>query len=246
MPSHELTPLRTLRAPAGAGTRAWVAAAARALAATALLAGAGAAWAQPAGSIVVRGAVTQIAPDVLSGDLSAPSFTGTRADIKSDTQPTAGITWAWTDNLSLDLPLSAGFKHDIVGDGAIAGVGKIGEVRALPITLLAQYRFFGASAELRPYVGLGPTYAKFYKARSTAALSGLTGGTPANPTTLSIESKWALTAQVGVGLRFAPKWSLDANITKTALKTRATLSTGQTLDATLDPWSYTVGVGYRF
>lgn len=219
----------------------------QALAVAALLAAAGGpALAQSAGSIIVRGGVTQIAPDVLSGDLTAPSFAGTRADIKSDTQPTGGITWMWSDNLALDLPLSAGFKHDIVGDGAIAGVGKIGEVRALPITLLAQYRFFGAGNDLRPYIGLGPTYAKFYKARSTAALTALTGGSPANPTTLSIESKWALTGQVGVGWAFAPRWSIDANVTKTALKTRATLSTGQTLDATLDPWSYSVAVGYRF
>lgn len=219
--------------------------AAATLAAT-LLVATGVASAQSAGSLIGRGAVTQIAPDVLSGDLTAPSFAGTRTDIKSDTQPTGGITWMWSDNLSLDLPLSAGFKHDIVGDGAIAGVGKIGEVRALPITLLAQYRFFGAGNDLRPYVGLGPTYAKFYKARSTAALSALTGGSPANPTTLSIESKWALTGQVGVTWALSPKWSLDANVTKTALKTRATLSTGQTLDATLDPWSYSFGVGYKF
>jgi outer membrane protein len=237
MPCH-LTP--------GRGSRAFTIGAVHALAGAALATFAVATAAQPAGSIVLRGAVTQIAPDVLSGDLTAPSFAGTRADIKSDTQPTGGLTWMWTDNVSLDLPLSAGFKHDIVGDGAIAGVGKIAEVRALPITLLAQYRFFGAGADLRPYLGLGTTYAKFYKARSTAALSALTGGTPANPTTISIESKWALTGQVGVGWRITPQWSLDANVTKTALKTRATLSTGQTLDATLDPWSYSVGIGYKF
>ncbi len=220
---------------------------ARALAAAAaLLAGTGAAWAQPAGSIVVRGGVTQIAPDVTSGDLTAPSVAGTRADIKSNTQPTGGITWMWTDQIALDLPLSAGFKHDLVGDGAIAGVGKIGEVRALPITVLAQYRFFGAQADLRPYVGAGPTYAKFYKAKSTAALTALTGGSPANPTTLSMESKWGLTVQAGLALRFAPQWTLDGFVAKTALKSRATLSSGQTLDAKIDPWSYSLGVGYRF
>lgn len=211
-----------------------------------LLAAAGAAHAQSAGSIILRLGATQIAPDVKSGDLTPPSFIGTKADIKEDTQPTAGVTWMWTDNISFDLPLAAGFKHEIFGAGAIAGVGKIGEVRALPITLLAQYRFLAPDAPVRPYVGIGPTYAKFYKARSTAALTALTGGTPGNPTTLSMESKWALTAQLGVSVAIAPRWSLDAAVLKTALKTRATLSTGQTLDATVDPWSYTIGIGYRF
>ena len=217
-----------------------------AAAAAALLACHVPAWAQSAGSITVRGGATQIAPDVTSGNLTAPSVAGTKADIKADTQLTGGITWMWSDNIALDLPLSVGFKHDIVGDGTFAGVGKIGEVRAMPVTLLAQYRFFGAQASLRPYVGVGPTYAKFYKARSTAALSALTGGTPSNPTTLNMESKWGLTAQAWLAVQLAPRWSLDGFVAKTALKTRATLSTGQTLDVKIDPWSYGLGIAYRF
>jgi outer membrane protein len=211
-----------------------------------LLALAGAAGAQPAGSLIVRGGATQIAPDVKSGDLSAPAFAGTKADIKSDTQVSGGITWMWTDNIALDLPLAAPFKHDIVGDGAIAGVGKIADVRALPITLFAQYRFFGANDSFRPYVGAGPTYAKLYKARSTAALTALTGGSPSNPTTISMESKLTFTVQAGLAWRITPQWSLDGFVAKTPLKSRATLSTGQTLDATIDPWTYSLGVGYKF
>lgn len=217
----------------------------RVLAALALCGG-GAAWAQSAGSLIVHAGATQIAPAVSSGDLTPPSFPGAKAGIRSDTQPTAGVTWMLTDAIAIDVPLAAGFKHDILGEGAIAGVGKIGEVRALPMTLLVQYRFRGAEADFRPYVGLGPTYAKFYKARSTAALTALTGGTPSNPTTLSMQSKWALTAQLGLAVHLTGNWSLDASVAKTALKTRATLSTGQTLDAKIDPWSYSLGIAYRF
>lgn len=219
---------------------------ARACASVLVLAAASAAHAQSAGSITVRLGATQISPEVKSGDLSAPAFAGTKADIKSDTQPTAGLTWMWTDNVSLDLPLAAGFTHEIVGDGAIAGVGKIGEVKALPITLLLQYRFMAPNDTFRPYVGIGPTYAKFYKARSTAALTALTGGTPDNPTTLEVDSKFTVTAQVGLSFKINREVSIDAAVLKTPLKTRTTLSTGQTLDATLDPWSYHVGVAYTF
>ena len=202
--------------------------------------------AQPAGSVIVRGGGTRISPDVTSGNLSPPAFAGTTADVKSANQISGGVTWMWTDHIALDLPLSPGFKHELVGDGAIAGVGKIGDVKALPITLLAQYRFFEPQATLRPYVGAGPTYAKFYDATSTSALSGLTGGNAANPTTLSIDSRWGFTAQLGVVWQFSPKWSLEAAILKTWLKTTTTLSTGQTMDTKLDPWTYTFGIGYRF
>jgi outer membrane protein len=210
------------------------------------LALAGAAQAQSAGSIIVRAGATQIKPDVTSGDLTAPSFAGTKADIKADTQPTAGITYMLTDAIALDLPLAAGFKHEIVGAGAIEGVGKIGEVRALPITLLGQYRFLGAKDAFRPFVGFGPTYAKFYKARSTAALTALTGGTPSNPTTINVQSKWAATVQLGATYTVAPGWSVEGTVLKTFLKTRTTLSTGQTLDAKLDPLSLCIGIGYKF
>lgn len=217
-----------------------------AAASVALALAAGSAQAQSAGSLVGRIGATQIAPDVTSGDLTAPSLAGTKADVKSDTRPTAGLTWMWSDNIALDLPLSAGFKHELVGAGAIAGAGKIGEVKALPITLLAQYRLFGASAALRPYIGLGPTYARFYKARGTATLSALTGGLPSNPTTLKVDSKLTYTVQLGLAWEIAPRWYLDGAVMKTPLKTRTTLSSGQTLDIKLDPWSYTLGIGYRF
>lgn len=217
------------------------------LAAVACLSTLGAgAQAQSAGALIGRLSVTQISPDVTSGNLTTPSFPGTQADIGSNTQPTAGLTWMWTDNISFDLPLAAGFTHEITGAGAIQGAGKIGEVKALPITLLAQYRFFNADAPIRPYLGIGPTYAKFYKARSTMALTALTGGSVSNPTTLSMDSKLTITVQAGASWAFAPKWSLDVAVLKTKLKTRATLSTGQTLDATVDPTTVTVGVGYQF
>lgn len=207
---------------------------------------AGAAHAQTAGSWLVRGGATQISPDVTSGNLTAPSLPGTQADIKSNTQLSGGVTYMLRDNWSIDVPVALPFKHDIVGMGAIAGVGKIGEVKALPVTVFAQYRFGAPTATFRPYLGAGPTYAKFFKEKSTATLSALTGGTPANPTTLSVESKLALSVQLGATFAINDRWFVDGSVVKTFLKTRTTLSTGQTLDAKLDPVSLSLGVGYRF
>ncbi|MBN8488895.1 MAG: outer membrane beta-barrel protein [Burkholderiales bacterium] len=216
-----------------------------ALLAAALLS-AGLAQAQSAGTLIGRIGATSIQPNTESGDLTAPSFPGTKADIGNSTQPTAGLTWMWTDHISLDLPLAAGFTHELTGDGAIAGVGKIGEVKALPITLLAQYRFLAPDARWRPYVGIGPTYARFYKARGTAALTGLTGGSPTQPTTLKMDSKFTFTAQLGLSVVLTDQLGLDVAVMTTPLKTRATLSTGQTLDAKVNPTSYSVGLTMRF
>ena len=90
------------------------------------------------------------------------------------------------------------------------------------------------------------TYAKFFKERTTATLSALSGGTPANPTTASIEDRWGLTPQVGFVWNFNERWFVDAAYYKSFLKTKTTLSTGQTVDIRLNPNVFAVGIGYRF
>ncbi len=216
------------------------------VAAAAALAACSLAGAQTAGSWMARVGVTNINPKVSSGNLTAPSLPGTQADVADDTRLGGGVTYMVTDNIAIDVPLALPFTHDMTGAGAIQGVGKIGEVRSLPITVLAQYRFGEATAKFRPYVAAGPTYAKFYKAKGTATLSALTGGSPATPTTLSVDSKFALTLAVGATIALNDRWFVDGTIAKTFLKTRTTLSTGQTLDTKLDPMTVMVGVGYRF
>lgn len=213
---------------------------------TSLLAATGAAQAQSAGSWMVRGGVTRLMPDIDSGDMSAPSLPGTKIDIGNDTRFSGGVTYMLTNNWSLDFPLALPFKHDIVGAGAIAGVGKLGEVTALPITLFLQYRFNEASTALRPYLGAGITYSKLYDETGSGRLSAITGGSPSNPTTLSSDSRFGLTLQAGVTYSFNEHWFVDGTLVKSFVKTKARLSTGQTIDVKLNPLAVMLGVGYKF
>lgn len=204
------------------------------------------AQAQTAGSWMVRAGATNIKPNVDSGDLSAPSLPGTKAGINSASQVSGGITYMYTDNFSVDLPVALPFQHDIVGAGAIDGAGKIADVKALPVTLLAQWRFNGAKDAFRPYVGAGLTYAYFFGARGTSTLTALTGGNPAKPTTLSIGSKFAATVQIGAAYAVNKNWFVDGTYTYTPLNVTTTLSTGQTMDAKINPSSLSLAVGYQF
>lgn len=206
----------------------------------------GTALAQSSGGWLVRAGATKITPKVDSGDLSPPGLAGSKADVESDTQLGGGITYMLSDSLSIDVPLATPFKHNLVGAGAIEGVGKIGEVRVLPFTVMGQFRFLEASSQFRPYVGAGLTYAKFYKEKGTAALSALTGGTPSDPTTFKVDSKLAVTIGLGGSFTFNERWFADVQVHKTFLKTTTTLSTGQTMDIKLDPLTTCVAIGYRF
>ncbi|HEY9108448.1 MAG TPA: OmpW family outer membrane protein [Roseateles sp.] len=216
------------------------------LGAAATLLAAGSAFAQSAGSVVVYAGAAQINPNVDSGDLTAPSLAGTKVDVKKASSFVGGVTYYWTDNISIDLPIAAPFKHDVVGAGAIQGTGKLGTVKSLPMTLLAQYRFGDANSAFRPFVGAGPTYGYFFKPRATATLSGITGGTASNPTTLSMKSRLGATLELGAAYNVTKDWSASLSVTKTFIKTTGSLSTGQTIETTLDPVSIKFGVGYRF
>lgn len=207
----------------------------------------GAAQAQPAGTWLVQAGLTRIAPDVSSGNLSAPSPVGTQVDAGADTQPTAQITYVHDGHWALALPVGAGFTHKIYGAGAIAGTGQIGSIKVLPVSVFGQYRFNEPEAQLRPYAMLGLSYAYFRGAQGSAALNGMN---PINPpggsTTMKSDSGWAWNAGLGVAVRLDAQWFVDVSWSKSWLKTTTTLSTGQTLSARLDPGITMVGLGRRF
>lgn len=219
--------------------------AAKLLALAAALGAAGGAAAQAKGDWTVKVGVNKITPKVESGDVSAPALPGTKADIGTDSKPILNLAYFVTDNIAAELDLGVPYRHDLFGAGAIEGTGKLGTADVLPPTLFAQYRFFGANAVFRPYVGVGLTYAYFRRERGSAQLTAVlnTGG-PAS--TFSLEAKWAPSVQLGASYRLNERWSVDGGVIKTKVKTTATYSTGQTQDIRLDPVAVNVGVTFKF
>ena len=201
--------------------------------------------AQSAGTWLGRLGMTTIAPQVSSGDMSAPSFPGTKSDVSSASQVSGGVTYMYTDNFSVDVPLALPFTHKLIGAGALAGAGQIGEVQALPLTVFFQYRFMEANSQFRPYLGLGATYAYFFNEKGGAALTAMTN--PGGPTTtIKVDSKFTVTPQIGLTYAINDKLFVDVFYSKSMLQTRNTFSTGQTLDITLDPASYGFTIGTKF
>ncbi len=216
------------------------------LLALALIGAFSSAWAQSPGWLI-QGGITQISPSVSSGTLSAPSPSGTTVGVGSDTQATAQLTYVYNDHWSVAVPLGLGFKHKLYGTGAISNTGQIGTVTALPITVFGQYRLGEANAKFRPYGMLGLSYAYFHDAKGSAALNGLN---PINPvggsTSLKVDSKFAPSVGLGMFIRIDDRWFVDLSYAKTFLKTTTTLSTGQSIQTTLNPGITSLGVGMRF
>ena len=218
---------------------------AAALVAGAALCGAGAAQAQVAGQYMLKLGWNKIMPKVRSEDLTAPSLPDSKINIKSASALFFTATYMITDDISVEALGGLPYKHDIVGAGAVAGVGKIGSIHQISPTVLLQYRFLAADGPFRPYVGAGPTFAKFYGSKGSAALTAVTNpGGP--PTTIGGDTEWGGTIEAGANYKIDKHWFIDAAILKTFISTKATLSTGQSTSAKLNPIAINASIGYAF
>ncbi|CAH0242079.1 Outer membrane protein W [Massilia sp. Bi118] len=216
------------------------------LAAAGILAAANGAMAQSQGQFTVSVGANMLKPNVTSGVISAPALPNSQGDVSKDTQPVAVITYGLTDNISVESAIGTPYKHKIYGAGAITGTGQLGTVQALPAIALVQYRFFSPDAMIRPFIGLGVTYAMFQKERGSFAMTALTNPGGGTPTTFSIDNKWTYSGQLGLQVNVTPKWFANVSYIKTKLSTDVHFSTGQYQHMKLDPDSYIVSVGYKF
>lgn len=216
------------------------------LVAAGALAAATGASAQSAGQFTVSVGANMLKPHVTSGAISAPALPNSLGDVSKDTQPVAVITYGLTDNISVETAIGTPYKHKLYGAGSITGTGQLGTVEALPAIALLQYRFFSPNSMIRPFVGLGVTYAMFQKETGSFAMTALTNPGGGTPTTFRIDNKWTYSGQVGLQFNINEKWFANAAFIKTKLKTDVHFSTNQEQHMKLDPDSYILSVGYKF
>lgn len=219
---------------------------AHAVAAAVMLGAAAAAHAQVAGTWFGGVGLTEVSPNTSSGALSPPAAPNTQVDLDSNTQPTLFIGRMLTDHWAVQVPIGLGFEHDIKGAGAISGVGKLGSVHVLPISVFGEYYFLEPTARFRPYGMAGITYAHFYSERGSATLNATNPANPPGGTTLDVADRVGWSLGLGVTATITERWYLDLHYSHTWLKTTTTLNSGQHIDTKLDPDAWTLAVGYRF
>ncbi|MGN1057285.1 MAG: OmpW family protein [Comamonas sp.] len=142
--------------------------------------------------------------------------------INQKTIPELDISYYLTPNWAAELILTYPQKHDVRSAGA-----RIGSLKHLPPTLLAQYHFtqFGA---FKPYVGAGINYTRF----SSVNVPGV-----------SIDkNSWGAAVQVGLDYALDRNWSLNVDVKKLQMDTTIH-GVGK---FKIDPVLVGVGVGYRF
>ena len=136
-------------------------------------------------------------------------------------------------------------RLDVEGRGTLAGPGDLTRVRMLAPTLSCRYHFL-PSKWVRPYVGVGASYAHFHDQEPLARPADVGDG----PTRLSIEETWSYVGQAGVDLFIGDHWTFNWDVKYLEMDTDAVFRTpgaaSVSTDISVDPWVAGAGVGFRF
>ena len=199
------------------------------------------AMAHQAGSVIFRaGAVTV--------DANSSSTTKTPIDVdlnvKNNTQLGLTGTYMITDNIGVELLGATPFSHKINAKvpalGAGENLGRVAIVKQLPPSLYAQYYFFDADSKVRPYVGAGLNYTRFYHAKSV------------HPAVTNLDVKkhsFGPVANLGVDVKLTDNLYFNAAAWYTHIKTTAkfsALGADHEVKIKLDPLVYFAGFGIKF
>lgn len=200
--------------------------------AAALALAASPAFAQSAGHWTLGVGVHQVAPRSDNGTLVGTPLGNLKMDVGNNTRPTVTAEYFLKDNLGVEVLAALPFQHDI----DVVGVGKVGSTKHLPPTVSLQYHF--GNGTLRPFVGLGVNYTRFFGTRTTGPIAG---------TRLSLSDSWGLAGHVGVDVRVSEKSAIRIDYRKIDIDTKVKLN-GANLGAPntvhIDPSVY--GVAYVF
>ena len=184
--------------------------------------------AHQAGDILVRGGLAFVSPQTSSDDVLG---TG-ELDIDSNMQLGLTLSYMLTDNWGVELLAATPFSHSV----STPGLGEVAKVKHLPPTLMAQYYFGDANSKVRPYVGAGINYTTFFDEEGRGALAG---------TDVSVDSSWGLAGQVGLDMAINDRWFVNASAWLIAIDTDVHTAVG-TINTSIDPVAFMLGVGYRF
>jgi outer membrane protein len=207
------------------------------------------------GDWIVRVGATMVDPDASSSIVTVDgvdAFAGSKVDVEDDTQLGLNIEYMISPNLGIELLAATPFEHTVKAKGTLAtalspnGGTDVASVKQLPPTLSLNYHFDTNSA-WQPYIVVGINYTVFFSEDGSSELEATLG----SDTDVELDDSWGLAAQAGVNYHVDDKWLINASVRYIDISTDAEITikaNGAKIetDVDVDPYVYTLSVGYKF
>ncbi len=207
----------------------------------------GTAVAHQAGDVIFRAGAVHVKANS-SSNAKSKAATGIDVDleVKNNTQLGLTATYMLADNVGIELLGATPFSHKInakakvLESGAEVDLDRVVILKQLPPSLYAQYYFFELTAKVKPYVGAGLNYTRFYHAKSVS---------PA-VTDLSVKKhSFGPVANLGVDVKLTDNIYFNAAAWYTRIKTTAKFKAAgadHEVKVKLDPVVLFAGFGVKF
>ena len=200
------------------------------------------------GDWLVRGRGIVIHPNDDSGLISLGGSPATNTGVNVDTNvvPELDVTYMFHRNWGVEV-IAGTSIHTVNSEGSGLGLPNgfdLFDTWVLPPTVTLQYHFLPDST-IRPYVGVGANYTKFFAANATSALEKALKG----PVGVNLDSSWGWAVQGGVDISLKGNWFINLDLKYIDMSTTAYLKTpigNLSVDVDVDPLVFGAGVGYRF
>lgn len=191
------------------------------------------------GDWVVRAGATIVAPDEDSSNVNVGGADlGMGVAVDNSTQLGLNIAYFFAPKWSVEVLAATPFSHDI----ELADV-KIINAKQLPPSVTANYFFNNTGNTFQPYVGAGLNYTLFFD-ESFAQSSQDAGFSD-----IDLDASFGVTVQAGFDYMLKDNWLVNASVRWIDIDTDATFdlngAAGE-VSVDIDPFVYTVSVGYRF
>ncbi|MFO7592521.1 MAG: OmpW family outer membrane protein [Pseudomonadota bacterium] len=188
------------------------------------------------GDRLLRVGISTMDTDSKSESFSSISGSG----IELDDANTATITAAYffADNMAVELTTGLPYQHDLQGNSRLRdlGIDKIAEVKSVSTTLGVQF-YFPNETMFRPYAGVGGTYTSFYDEEMEI------GGIDVN-----LDESLDYSLLVGADMEIQNNLFVNLDARYHNIDTTAEFSGAidENIEMDVDPFVYTLGLGYRF
>jgi outer membrane protein len=190
--------------------------------------------------------------DTTADDLRGPYVPpGVNIRLKDVVTPYFAYVRTLTNHFSVELAIGAPPLTKTVGKGP-AKLGSVpfnGETivtaRWLAPTLLLEYSFFDESARLRPFLGAGINYTRFYSRQSTPAGNAVGGG----PTSIGLTTSVGPAATLGLSFRMTRHFYLYGSVSASEVDSDLTANTAGVIRKThvsFGPRTLVLSAGYSF